>query len=106
VAQVYRGGRFYGTGTPTRLTPYEIRARAFVVRWRGLDPDQVRAFQREVADDVADLHQAVRLLGAENDRLRGQLRDWRSAHAQHCGDQQSRQEQRDRLDRRRNQGPW
>jgi DivIVA domain-containing protein len=98
VAQVYRGGRiYYGTGNPTQLTPYEVRTREFAARRRGVDPEQVRAFQLQVADELTDLHQAVRLLGTENDRLRRALRDWQAMHARHCDGQR---------DHRPNQGHW
>ena len=97
MAQAYRGGRIYRSGNPTRLTPYEIRTREFAARRRGVDPDQVRDFQRQVADELTDLHQAVRLLGTENDRLRRALRDWQAMHARHCEGQP---------DHRPNQGHW
>ncbi|GAB3803755.1 DivIVA domain-containing protein [Micromonospora zhanjiangensis] len=107
MATVYRGGRPLGNDDPNRLTPYEIRTRSFPTRLRGLDAEQVRAFQRRVAEELTDLYSAVRLLGAENDRLRQRLRDWQSAHAQHCGrDRAARDEERRRLDRWRNQRSW
>jgi hypothetical protein len=56
VAQVYRGGRIYSTGNPTRLTPHEVRTRECAARRRGVDPEQVCAFQRQVADELTDLH--------------------------------------------------
>ncbi|GAB3810447.1 DivIVA domain-containing protein [Micromonospora zhanjiangensis] len=97
MAQVSRGGRIYRSGGPTRLTPYEIRTREFTARRRGVDPDQVREFQHQVADELADLHQAVRLLGTENDRLKRVLRDWQIMHARQCEDQP---------DDRPNRGHW
>ncbi|GIJ09337.1 hypothetical protein Van01_25510 [Micromonospora andamanensis] len=92
MAQVYRGGRPFGTGCPTRLTPHEVRTRTFDRRRRGVDPDQVREFQATVADELTDLYQQIRRLAQENDRLKRTLRDWQSMHARHC--------------RPPNQGPW
>jgi DivIVA domain-containing protein len=95
VAQVYRSGRlYYGAGNPTLLTPHEVRTREFAPRRRGADPEQVRAFQLQVADELTDLHQEVRLC-TENDRLKRALRDWQTMHARHCDGQR---------DHRRNQG--
>ncbi|MEV6813507.1 DivIVA domain-containing protein [Micromonospora sp. NPDC051296] len=84
MAQVYRGGQPYGTGRPARLTPHELRTRTFAPRRRGVDPDQVREFQTTVADELADLHQQIRTLAQENERLKRALRDWQSMHARHC----------------------
>jgi DivIVA domain-containing protein len=81
VAQVYRGGRLYGTGW---LTPYEVRTREFTARRRGVDPEQVRDFQRELADDLTTLYQELTILNQENERLKRALRDWQSMHARHC----------------------
>ncbi|WP_301547654.1 hypothetical protein [Micromonospora sp. C95] len=49
-------------------------------------------FQATVADELADLHQQLRRLAQENNRLKRTLRDWQSMHARHC--------------RPPNQGPW
>ena len=84
MAQVYRGGQLYGTGRPARLTPHEVRTRAFDARRRGADPDQVREFQALVADELNDLHQQIRMLSQENDRLKRTLRDWQTMHAREC----------------------
>ncbi|MFU8871718.1 DivIVA domain-containing protein [Micromonospora sp. SL4-19] len=84
MAQVYRGGQLYGTGQPARLTPHEVRTRTFDARRRGADPDQVREFQAQVADELTDLHRQVRLLSEENDRLKRALRDWQTMHAREC----------------------
>ncbi|MFF5174655.1 DivIVA domain-containing protein [Micromonospora sp. NPDC000089] len=84
MSDVYRGGRLYGVGGAARLTPHEVRNRAFDIRRRGADPDQVRGFQAQVADELNDLHQRVRLLGQENDRIKRALRDWQSRHAREC----------------------
>ncbi|MGB2567118.1 DivIVA domain-containing protein [Micromonospora citrea] len=60
MAQVYRSGRLYGTGRPARITPHEVRTRTFAPRRRGVDSDEVRQFQAQVADELADLHRQVR----------------------------------------------
>lgn len=92
MAQVYRSGQLYGTGLPARLTPHEVRTRTFDPRRRGVDPDQVREFQAQVADELTDLHRQVRLLSEENERLKRALRDWQTMHAREC--------------RPPNEGPW
>ncbi|MEV4490681.1 DivIVA domain-containing protein [Micromonospora coxensis] len=84
MAQVYRSGRLYGTGRPARTTPHEVRTRTFAPRRRGVDPDQVRQFQAQVADELADLHRQVRELAQENNRIKQALRDWRTLHAREC----------------------
>ncbi|MEU5722188.1 DivIVA domain-containing protein [Micromonospora sp. NPDC047738] len=84
MAQVYRGGQLYGTGQPARLTPHEVRTRTFGPRRRGADPDQVREFQAQLADELTDLHGQIRLLSEENDRLKRALRDWQTMHAREC----------------------
>ncbi|MEO3778820.1 DivIVA domain-containing protein [Micromonospora sp. B11E3] len=84
MAQVYRSGQLYGTGRPARLTPHEVRTRTFDPRRRGVDPEQVREFQARVADELNDLHQQVRMLSQENDRLKRALRDWQAMHAREC----------------------
>ncbi|MDZ5442194.1 DivIVA domain-containing protein [Micromonospora sp. 4G57] len=84
MTQVYRGGQLYGTGRPARLTPHEVRTRTFDPRRRGADPDQVREFQAQLADELTDLHRQVRLLSQENDRIKRALRDWQTMHAREC----------------------
>ena len=84
MAQVYRSGQPYGAGHPAGLTPHEVRTRAFDARRRGVDPHQVREFQAQIADELTDLHQQVRVLGQENDRLKRALRDWQTMHAREC----------------------
>lgn len=92
MTQVYRSGQLYGTGLPARLTAHEARTRTFDPCRRGADPDQVRDFQTQVADELTDLHRRVRLLTEENDRLKRALRDWQTMHAREC--------------RPPNDGPW
>ncbi|MDG4831639.1 DivIVA domain-containing protein [Solwaraspora sp. WMMD1047] len=87
MAQVYRNGRPIGTGRPHRPTPHEVRTHEFDPRRRGLDAEQVRAFQRHLADELALLHQELRALHAENTRLRQALRDWQATHTRPAPDQ-------------------
>ncbi|WP_246248069.1 DivIVA domain-containing protein [Micromonospora maritima] len=84
MTEVYRSGQLYGTGLPARMTPYEARTRAFDRRRRGVDHDQVHAFQSEVADELTDLHRQIRRLTGENERLKRALRDWQVMHAREC----------------------
>lgn len=84
MAQVYRSGQLYGSGQPARLTAHEARTRTFAPRLRGVDPDQVREFQARVADELTGLHQRVRQLSEENERLKRALRDWQTMHAREC----------------------
>ncbi|WP_307799100.1 DivIVA domain-containing protein [Micromonospora antibiotica] len=84
MAQVYRGGQPYGTGRPALLTPHEVRTHEFPPRRRGVDPVEVRRFQTRLADELAALHQEIRALAQEHDRLRRALRDWQSRHARDC----------------------
>ncbi|MET7468001.1 DivIVA domain-containing protein [Micromonospora sp. NPDC005686] len=88
----HRSDRLHLTGLPARLTPHEVRTHAFDARRCGVDPDQVRAFQTLVADELTDLHRQVRLLAQENGRLKRALRDWQTMHAREC--------------RPPNDGPW
>ncbi|GAB3178662.1 DivIVA protein [Micromonospora palomenae] len=74
----------YPGGAPARPTPHEVRTHAFPPRRDGVDPDQVRRFQAVVADELTDLHQRVRELSQENERLRRAVRDWRTVHAREC----------------------
>ncbi|NES16162.1 cell division protein DivIVA [Micromonospora sp. PPF5-17] len=89
---MYRSGQLNGTGLPARLTAHEARTRTFDRRRRGADPDQVREFQTQVADELTDLHRRLRQLTEENERLKRALRDWQTMHARGC--------------RPPNEGPW
>lgn len=97
MAQVYRGGRLYGTGRPDRLTSHDVRTRTFTSRWRGVDPDEVQGFLLRIADELEPLQREARLLQEENDRLKRALRDWQSMHAREC---------RPPEEHRPNQGRW
>ncbi|MEE6259356.1 DivIVA domain-containing protein [Plantactinospora sonchi] len=70
---IYRAG--------DRLGPHLVRAVTFGVRrWRGLDPDQVYAFLRRVADEMDRLHREVATARTEAERIRQGLRQWQSRH--------------------------
>jgi DivIVA domain-containing protein len=71
-------------GLPHRLTPYEVRTREFAPQRRGVDPDQVREFLTDVADELAALYRQLSLLDQENERLKRALRDWQTMHARQC----------------------
>ncbi|MFI9525978.1 DivIVA domain-containing protein [Micromonospora rosaria] len=84
MTQVYRSGQPCGAGHPHHLTPHEVRTWQFDPRRRGVDADQVHRFQTRVADELTILHEEVRLLHQENDRLGRALRDWQIMHAREC----------------------
>jgi DivIVA domain-containing protein len=64
--------------------PDEIRRRGFTVRFRGLDPHEVRGFLNVLADDLARLYEQITTLTVDNGRLRGELQQAEGAlrHAQ------------------------
>lgn len=78
---MYRNGVPYGTGRPDMLTPHEVRTREFTPRRRGVDPDEVRTFQRELAAELTALHQELITVNVENERLKRALRDWQAMYA-------------------------
>ena len=57
-----------------------MRLHEFDPRRRGVDAEQVRAFQHHLADELTLLHQELRNLYDENARLKRALRDWQSSH--------------------------
>jgi DivIVA domain-containing protein len=59
--------------SPRSLRPDEVRRQDFTLRFRGLDPNEVRGFLNAIADDLARLHEQVTTLTEDNSRLRGQL---------------------------------
>lgn len=88
MAQIYRSGHAYGGGRPDRLTPHEIRTHEFAPRRRGIDHEEVRAFQRRLADELSATLQELRIACQENDRLKRALRDWQTQHARRCDPEQ------------------
>jgi DivIVA domain-containing protein len=69
---IYRAGE--------RLGPYEVRAATFDTRWRGLDPDEVYAYLRQVADEMDRLLREAITAKTESSRIRQGLRQWQSRH--------------------------
>ncbi|MEV4757319.1 DivIVA domain-containing protein [Micromonospora sp. NPDC049559] len=57
-----------------RLTSAELRAvRLTRRRWRGLDPDEVYALLRRVADELDLLHRDLRVAQEDADRVKAAL---------------------------------
>jgi DivIVA domain-containing protein len=63
-----------------RLAPYQVRARLFGTRWRGLDPEQVYAYLGQVADELARLEREAVTSRTECERLKQGLRQWQARH--------------------------
>jgi DivIVA domain-containing protein len=63
-----------------RLAPYQVRARLFGTRWRGLDPEEVYAYLGQVADELARLEREVTTSRTETERLKQGLRQWQARH--------------------------
>ena len=59
----------------TRTNPQEVRRKNFNVRFRGVDPGQVRSFLTGLADELEGIQTQVAVLTQENQSLRGQLED-------------------------------
>jgi cell division initiation protein len=57
------------------LRPDEVRRKNFTVRFRGLDPNEVRGFLNAIADDVTRIYEQIRKLTEDNGRLQSQLQD-------------------------------
>lgn len=66
-----------GVSSPRALRPDEVRRQDFTVRFRGLDPNEVRGFLNALADDLARLYEEVAALTEDNGRLRDKLEDAR-----------------------------
>ena len=69
---IYRAGEGLG--------PHQVRAATFDIRWRGLDPDQVYAYLRQVADEMDRLLREATTAKTESERIRQGLRQWQSRH--------------------------
>ncbi|SCL38067.1 DivIVA domain-containing protein [Micromonospora pallida] len=63
------------------LRPWQIRARCFTTRRRGLDPDEIRAFLDRVADELTVAQTALDAVLDENKRIKDALRDWQTTQA-------------------------
>lgn len=66
---------------PLPLRPWQIRERHFNVRYRGLDPLEIRAFLHRVADELAVAQTALATVQEENVRIKNALRAWQSAQS-------------------------
>ena len=64
-----------GVSSPRALRPDEVRRQDFTVRFRGLDPNEVRGFLNALADNLARLYEEVTALTEDNGRLRDELQD-------------------------------
>ena len=62
-----------GISSPRSWRPDDVRRKDFTVRFRGLDPNEVRGFLNALADDLARLHEQIMILTDDNTRLRGDL---------------------------------
>lgn len=61
------------TSSPHAWRPDEVRRKQFTVRFRGLDPNEVRGFLNTLADDVARLHDEIAGLKRELTRQHDDL---------------------------------
>lgn len=59
-----------GISSPRSWRPDEVRRKQFTVRFRGLDPNEVRGFLNALADDLARLYDQITTLTQDNARLR------------------------------------
>jgi DivIVA domain-containing protein len=69
---IYRSG--------DRLGPHQVRAETFGPRRRGLNPDEVYASLRRVADEMDQLMREAITARTESERIRQGLRQWQSRH--------------------------
>ncbi|MFY1689476.1 DivIVA domain-containing protein [Plantactinospora sp. WMMB782] len=63
------------------IEPPQVRAATFGSRWRGLDPEEVYAYLRRLADELEHLRQAENMARTEAERFRQALRLWQTRHA-------------------------
>ncbi|ROT31797.1 DivIVA domain-containing protein [Micromonospora sp. HM5-17] len=91
----------YRTGQ--RIRPYQIRAKTFGHRRRGLDPDEVYAYLHQVADELDRVLREESIAHTEAERIRQGLRQWQTRHARcHLNEP----ERRPAPPRSPNRGPW
>jgi DivIVA domain-containing protein len=64
-----------------RIPPSQARAVTFGSRWRGLDPEEVYAYLRRLADELESAVRAESVARTEAERIRQELRQWQSRHA-------------------------
>ncbi|WP_327027428.1 DivIVA domain-containing protein [Micromonospora sp. NBC_01739] len=89
VRQTHEPG-YYRSAAYSPLRPWQVRGRQFrsTRRWRrGLDPEEVREFLDQVADDLASVYDALGVSRQEADRIKDALRCWQSEQAEraHAG---------------------
>jgi DivIVA domain-containing protein len=69
----------------TRTNPHDVRRKNFSVRFRGVDPGEVRSFLTGLADELEGIQTQVAVLTQENQSLRAQVEEVRTdleeAHA-------------------------
>ena len=61
------------TSSPHAWRPDEVRRKQFTVRFRGLDPNEVRGFLNALADDVARLQEELTAMRRDHTRQRDEL---------------------------------
>ena len=61
------------TSSPHAWRPDEVRRKQFTVRFRGLDPNEVRGFLNALADDVTRLQEELATVKREHTRQRDEL---------------------------------
>ena len=64
----------------TRLYSHHVRVAAFATRWRGLDPEEVRAYLHRVADELDSLHRELAIARTDAERAKQGLRQWQTRH--------------------------
>jgi DivIVA domain-containing protein len=79
-----KGALMSGASSARAWRPDEVRRKAFTVRFRGLDHNEVRGFLNALADELARLYDQITTLTVDNGRLRGELQQAEGAlqHAQ------------------------
>lgn len=68
-----------GINSPRSWRPDEVRRKEFTVRFRGLDPNEVRGFLNALADDIGRLYNQITALTQDNARLRNELQQAQTA---------------------------
>lgn len=71
-----------GTSAARSWRPDEVRRKEFTVRFRGLDPNEVRGFLNALADDMARLYEQMTSLTQDNAQLRSEQQTQGDLHEQ------------------------
>jgi DivIVA domain-containing protein len=74
-------GIYHAAAARPPLTVGQIRGHQFSAARRGLDPNEVRRFLYQVADELTDLRAELSRTRTENNRIKAALRDWQSRYA-------------------------